>query len=132
MENTFNFKDKRILVAEDFIFNQELIQDIFEELGCKVDVADDGEQAIKKFQESAYDLILMDVQMPNKDGYDSTREIREIENGKKHIPIIALTASALSEDKEKCLAAGMDDYITKPIDLEQLKKKIGEMLEKTI
>lgn len=117
-------KGKRVLVVEDFIFNQELMEDILQDLGCQVDLADDGQQAVDLFKQHPYDLILMDVQMPNKDGYDSTKEIRILENNKKHTCIIALTAGALVEDREKCLAAGMDDYISKPIDLEMLKQKI--------
>lgn len=124
-----DLKDKRILVVEDFIFNQELMKDILLELGCQVDVADDGQQAVDLFKTKSYDLILMDVQMPRKDGYDSTREIRKLERNQQHTCIIALTAGALVEDREKCLAAGMDDYITKPVDLELLKDKIKTILK---
>ena len=118
----------RILVAEDNLVNQKLVVRILEKKGHVVEVAGDGKEAVAKYKQRNFDLILMDVQMPGMDGFEATRAIRklesEIQNGQNlaHIPIIALTAHAMKGDREKCLEAGMDDYITKPI-------KSGELLE---
>lgn len=126
-----DFTGKRILIADDYFFNQELMKDILEGFGCQVDIAQDGEEAVKKYQENVYDLIIMDISMPNKDGYMATREIRQLENNQKHIPILALTAgSGDSLERQHCLEAGMDDYISKPIvDLEALRTKISSYLK---
>jgi CheY-like chemotaxis protein len=123
---TANFNGKKALVADDYLINQELTKEMLELMGCVVDVAEDGAIALDKFQKNQYDIIIMDVQMPNMDGYAATKNIRELEakNGLKHIPIIAITASALQGDEEKCLHAGMDDYMSKPIK--------GEILENTL
>ena len=124
------FQNKKILLVEDEPSNQELMLDIFENLGCIIHIAEDGNQAIQKFNENTYDLILMDAQMPDKDGYQTTREIRQIEKERysKPTPILALTANALSGDREKCLEAGMNDYASKPINLYELRKKMADML----
>ncbi len=122
---TSKFTGKKILVAEDYFVNQEVTQDILELMDFTVEVAENGNEALELFKTNEYDAILMDIQMPELDGYDATRAIRKLENG-KHIPIIALTANALSGDREKCLEAGMDDYISKPIEavrLEEILKK---------
>jgi len=117
----------KILVAEDYFINQELTRDILELMECEVDIAEDGVEALNMYEKKEYDLILMDVQMPNLDGYDTTKEIRERELGtNRRIPIVALTASALSGDDQKCFDAGMDAYLSKPLDfgkLEQILKK---------
>lgn len=120
------FSGKKILVAEDYFVNQEVTQDILELMDFTVDIAENGREALEKYEQNHYDAILMDIQMPELDGYQATKEIRKKENGEKHIPIIALTANALSGDREKCLEAGMDDYISKPIEavkLEAILKK---------
>jgi CheY-like chemotaxis protein len=126
---TAKFPGKKILVAEDYFVNQEVTRDILEMMECSVDIAENGEEALKMYQENRYDLILMDIQMPEKDGYEVTRFIREQEAGQRRIPIIALTANALNGDREECIKQGMDDYISKPLDasaLEELiKKHIG-------
>lgn len=129
METKYNFPGKKILVVEDYFINKEMMQDMLEALGCEVDTAEDGETALSKWSKNDYDLILMDIQMPIKDGYEVTREIRKQEDGKKHTIILALTANALVGDKEKCLEAGMDDYLSKPIDKPKLAAKIAEMFQ---
>jgi CheY-like chemotaxis protein/anti-sigma regulatory factor (Ser/Thr protein kinase) len=105
-----------VLVVEDNIVNQELAATLLRNMGCTVDVADDCLAAISMTANQYYDVIFMDCQMPEMDGYAATRAIRSTESQSDcHTPIIALTASAMSGDREKCLDAGMDDYITKPI-----------------
>lgn len=119
-----------ILVVDDYIVNQELTKEMLEMMKCEVDVAEDGNEAISLYKEGKYDLIFMDVQMPGMDGYDVTRQIRIIESGKEHTPIIAITANALVGDREKCLEAGMDDYISKPIKGSDLEMMLDKYLSK--
>ncbi len=113
----------RVLVAEDNPINQEIALVMLTHCGCQVDVAPDGRQAVDAFFAKSYDLIFMDCQMPELDGYQATAEIRLREKAcgsESRIPIIALTANALVGDRKKCLAAGMDDYLSKPFELDQL------------
>ena len=117
-----------ILVAEDNLVNQKMVVRMLEKMGCRVDLAANGAEAVKRAVPSTYDLIFMDCQMPEMDGYEAAAEIRRRENGSKHTPIIAMTAHAMPGDREKCLQAGMDDYIPKPIKRESLSdvfKKYG-------
>ena len=111
----------RILLAEDNRTNQILATRLLEKRGHDVVVAGSGEEALEALEKQAFDLVLMDVQMPTMDGLQATRAIRkaELKSG-KHIPIIAMTAHAMVGDMERCLEAGMDDYITKPIRPQQL------------
>ncbi len=111
-----------ILLAEDNLTNQEVTLAMLYDTRCKIDIVEDGNQVIDAYRNNQYDLILMDCQMPEMDGIEATRIIREIEteNQNKHIPIIALTANTLYGDREKCLDAGMDDFIGKPFTQEQL------------
>ncbi len=111
---------RRILLAEDNLVNQKVAVRLLEMLGHDVDVVSDGYAAVTAWQTYPFDLILMDCQMPEMDGYAATREIRRLEEGKHHIPIVALTADAMKEAEENCRAAGMDDYLTKPIDRAKL------------
>jgi two-component system sensor histidine kinase/response regulator len=104
-----------ILLVEDNDVNQEVASEILKNAGCAVRIATDGEAAIRAVQEAAYDLVLMDVQMPVMDGLAATREIRNLPRFAA-LPIIAMTANAMKEDRQKCLEAGMNDYIAKPID----------------
>jgi two-component system, sensor histidine kinase and response regulator len=117
-----------ILLAEDNPVNQKVACRILEKLGYRVDVAVDGQAAFDAWQSGRYHLILMDCQMPIMDGYETTRKIREQESGAKHIPIIALTAHAMKGADNACRAAGMDDYLSKPIDREQLQQALDRWL----
>jgi CheY-like chemotaxis protein len=113
----------RVLIAEDSSINQEVASQKLKLMGCQVDVVDNGVVAVRTVAQTAYDLVLMDCQMPEMDGYEATRRIRreEKDNGGSRLPIIALTASAVKGDREACLAAGMDDYISKPFTQDQLR-----------
>jgi PAS domain S-box-containing protein len=115
----------RILLAEDHPINRRLCQLVLEGLGNRPDLAENGRQALDRFRQSNYDVILMDCNMPEMDGYDATRQIRQVESDQRpprprRVRIIALTANALAGERERCLAAGMDDYLTKPFTSEQL------------
>ncbi len=107
----------RVLLAEDNRVNQKVAMRLIERLGCDVDVADDGQAAVEMASEGTYDLVLMDIQMPRLDGYEATRVIREHLDSAA-LPIIAMTANAMDGDRQICLEAGMDDYISKPINRE--------------
>ena len=104
---------KRVLLAEDVLLNQKLATTLLTRLGCTVEIASNGQEAIEKAASKNYDLIYMDCQMPIVDGYEAAREIRRVEKN-RHVPIVALTANALEGDRDKCLVYGMDDYISKP------------------
>ncbi|MDF1812800.1 MAG: response regulator, partial [Verrucomicrobiales bacterium] len=111
----------KILVAEDGAINRIVAVNLLESKGHTVSTAEDGAIAVKKFQEEDFDAILMDVMMPNLDGYGATTAIREIENRTGgHIPIIAMTANAMNGDRNRCLEAGMDGYVAKPFRPEEL------------
>lgn len=120
----------RILLAEDDEINQRLAQRVLEMQGYTVTTANNGQKALDalELEADAYDIVLMDVQMPIMDGLTATHEIRSSEKGQTHIPIIAMTANAMEGDKEKCLEAGMDSYITKPVNPQELL----EAVEKTL
>ena len=106
----------RVLVVEDNHVNQIIAVRMLEKLGCRVDVAANGREALDMLPRLAYDLVLMDCQMPEMDGFAATRAIRAREEGTdRHVPIIAMTANAMQEDRDRCLAAGMDDYLSKPM-----------------
>jgi len=109
----------RILLVEDNVVNQKLAVKILEKRGHRVVVAGNGSEALEVISKEKFHVVLMDVQMPVMDGYTATRKIRKWEaklsTSETHIPIIAMTAHAMKGDREKCLAAGMDDYVTKPI-----------------
>ena len=119
----------RILVAEDNVVNQKVACRILEKLGLRADVAADGEAAFRAWSSGRYDLILMDCQMPIMDGYEATRKIRAREGAAEHIPIIALTAHAMKGADSECLSAGMDDYLSKPIDRERLRETLQRWLD---
>ena len=133
VETTFKpkveMKRASILLVEDNFSNQQIISLYIRNEVNKIDIAFNGKEALEKFGLAKYDLILMDVQMPIMDGFKATQKIREIEKSTNtHVPIIAVTANAFPEDKERCLLAGMDDYISKPFQPEELITKIREHL----
>jgi CheY-like chemotaxis protein len=120
----------RILVAEDDAVSRRLFVRFLEKNGFFVLVANTGCEAVAFYQKGKIHLILMDVRMPEMDGFTATKRIREHEKiSGGHVPILAVTACAIQGDREKCLAAGMDDYITKPIDLEDLINRIYRWLK---
>ena len=121
-------KNSKILLAEDNIVNQKISIAYLSQLGCQVDLAENGEQVLHLMQTKDYEIVLMDCQMPLLDGYETTQSIRQLEANAlkpKHTVIIAMTANAFTEDRDRCLAIGMDDYLSKPI----RKKQLQEMLE---
>lgn len=119
----------KILIVEDCDLNCKFILKILKNSGLVFDLANNGEEALQAFKSKKYDLILMDCQMPIMDGYTTTREIRKFEGDLRHTPIIALTASAFRADMERCLEAGMDDYLSKPINVDDLMSKISKHLK---
>ncbi|MCF8198697.1 MAG: PAS domain S-box protein [Sulfuritalea sp.] len=120
---------KHILVVDDEPINREIARLQLEDAGLKVDVAEDGADAIAMAPEAAYDAILMDMQMPNVDGLEATKLIRELP-GYRHTPIIAMTANAFVEDKARCMTAGMDDFLIKPVDPELLLSTLLRWLDR--
>jgi len=119
----------KILLAEDNVVNQTLAVRVLEKRGHSVVVADTGRAAVETFEQQPFDLILMDVQMPEMNGLEATAAIRRKEESTgKHIPIIAMTANAMAGDKELCLGAGMDGYLAKPIQMKELFATIERLL----
>jgi CheY-like chemotaxis protein/HPt (histidine-containing phosphotransfer) domain-containing protein len=115
---------RRVLLAEDNAFNRALIEHVLKPMGCQVDEAGSGTEAVKAFEPGRYDLVLMDCQMPEMDGLTATRHIRRIEAGKSRVPVIAVTAGTVSGARRACLDAGMDDFLAKPFSLGRLRKKV--------
>ncbi len=117
---TITKPNTKVLLAEDNKANQKVVVSILRKAGCEIDVADNGEEAVQKFQENHYDMVLMDCQMPLMDGFEATARIRAMDEPTCRIPIIALTAQAMKGDKKRCLTCGMDDYLSKPIERQDL------------
>jgi signal transduction histidine kinase/DNA-binding response OmpR family regulator len=121
----------RILLAEDNEVNQKLAVRLLQRQGHSITIAENGQEAVVQFRTHAFDLILMDVQMPTMDGFEATAAIRADETTRgSHIPIIAMTAHAMKGDEERCLAAGMNDYLPKPINTAELMKKVESIAER--
>lgn len=125
-------EDRKILLVEDNMLNQMVASRFLESMGADITVANNGLEAINKVAKGKYDLILMDIQMPEMDGYSATRMIRtQMNDEKKDVPILAMTAHAISGEKEKCMAAGMNDYLTKPLKRETLVSTVLNLLNTT-
>lgn len=119
----------RVLLAEDNKVNQTLATKLLEKLGCHVTVVENGSQAVATLSENEFDVILMDVEMPEMDGISATKEIRRREqDSQQRIPIVALTAHAIVGDRERCLASGMDDYLSKPVRINEIKTMLTKIL----
>ncbi|WP_432472755.1 ATP-binding protein [Amphritea sp. HPY] len=121
-------QNRLILVAEDNAINQKMISRQLTLLGYAADVIDNGRDALYAWREGCHALLLTDLHMPAMDGYELTRAIRNEESGTEHLPIIAITANAFIEEADKCLAVGMDEYLSKPIVLDKLKASLGKLL----
>jgi CheY-like chemotaxis protein len=117
----------RILVAEDNRVNQLVARRLLERFGCRVDTVDDGGQVLERVQKNGYDLVLMDLQMPTVDGLEATRRLRADPAG-RGLAVVAMTANAQASVREACRAAGMDDYLTKPVDPASLREVIGRLI----
>jgi len=126
----FDFSDKKILLVEDNKANQAFMKVLFKKLKLAFDIADDGVGAVEKFRSNSYDIILMDENMPNMNGIEATKQIREYEkqHNLHYTPIIAVTANALKGDRERFLSSGMDEYLTKPVNKEKLNEVLGKFL----
>ncbi|MBV6624881.1 MAG: response regulator [Rivularia sp. (in: Bacteria)] len=124
ISNSSPIKNLKILIVEDYADNREIVIFMLEELGYQAEGVSDGEQALEKLAETDFDIVLMDCQMPVIDGYEATRQLRQREGEQRHTVIIGLTANAMYDDREKCLNAGMDDYLSKPVMIEDLERII--------
>ncbi len=118
----------RVLLAEDNLVNQRVAERMLAKLGIEADVATSGLEALDALLGVSYDLVLMDCQMPEMDGFEASRRIRERERGSRRLPIVAMTANAMVGDRERCLEAGMDDYIPKPVRMDDLRRALARWL----
>jgi CheY-like chemotaxis protein len=127
-QNVDEFKGKKLLIVEDIEINREILMTLLESSGLDIDSAENGKEALDMITiaPNKYDIVFMDVQMPQMDGYTATRQIRALPMHRKRLPIIAMTANVFKDDIEACLAAGMDDHLGKPIDID----KASDMLRK--
>jgi CheY-like chemotaxis protein len=119
-------KVPKLLVVEDHRINQKVCEAILKKLGCEFTFADNGQEAIDHLGKETFDLVLMDCQMPVMDGYEATKHIRACGKPFSNIPIIALTANALSGDRDRCIEVGMDDFLSKPFNLHGLRTIIAK------
>jgi CheY-like chemotaxis protein len=121
----------RILLVEDEPINREVAEMLLDDVGLVVDMAIDGIEAVEKVSNQNYDLVLMDMQMPRMDGLEATRRIRQLDN-RCDMPILAMTANAFAEDRASCMAAGMDDFVSKPVDPNVLYNTLLRHLRKAV
>jgi len=130
VQTKIDLKDANVLLVEDNLINQKIVLLSLKPIVGNIDVANNGKEALDLFVNKKYDIVLMDIQMPIMDGLTATRKIRELEaSTNTHVPIIAITANALAGDREMCLAAGMNEYLSKPFQIETLIQKMKELLE---
>lgn len=122
-------KGIRVLVVEDNGINQLLIVKVLQKREFEIDVADNGVIALNMLKDKDYDIILMDLQMPEMDGYEVTRIIRNLENNKKGVPIVAMTAHTIKGERERCIEIGMDDYVPKPFNVDELFDKMFNLVK---
>ncbi len=124
-----NIQDLIVLLVEDNVINQKIVLMSLKKKVKRIDLANNGKEALDMFGKKKYDLILMDIQMPVMDGITATKKMREIETTTEHrVPIIAITANALAGDRDNCLAAGADDYLSKPFQMDELVERIEALL----
>ena len=116
----------RVLLAEDNVVNRLLATRLLSKLGCEVTCAENGAEAVAKWTSGTYDVVLMDCFMPEVDGFEATAQIRAADERGRAVPIVALTASALDEDRERCVAAGMTRFLTKPVEPDKLEAALLE------
>ncbi len=120
---------KTVLVVDDILVNQMLARKALKMIGIRCDIAGNGVQALKRISDNTYDLVLMDIRMPIMDGIEATRGIRAMEDGRKPVPIVAFTAEGAPGLEEKCRAAGMNGYLTKPLDLDKLVRELDRWFD---
>ncbi len=125
---TEKFPGTKVLVVDDYAFNIELTTDFLEMMACDIETAISGQEAIEKCKKTVFDIIFMDIQMPEMDGYEAAKKIRSLKNDSAKSIIIALTANVQEEDRNKCLKSGMNDYTQKPIKGITLEKLIKSHL----
>ncbi len=125
IDSSFPTKPLRILVVEDNIDNRDIVVFMLESLGYQVDTVENGQEALDILSQNEYDIVFMDCQMPVMDGYEATEQLRQREGEQRHTTIIGLTAHAMDDDREKCLAAGMDEYLSKPVSMNDLEQMIA-------
>ena len=124
----FRLPETRVLIVEDNLVNQKVAQRMVEKLGYEADVVENGRLAVDAVEGGDYGLVLMDCQMPVMDGYEATVEIRRRENPDNRLPIVALTAHVLDNNRQQCLDVGMDDFVTKPVTGNRLKEVLDRFL----
>lgn len=117
----------KVLVVEDYLPNQRITKMMLEKMGCTIDIASSGREALEKIKENSYDLVLMDCQMPEMDGFETTRLIR-VDATTRHLIVVAMTANVFEGAQEQCLIANMDGYISKPIHYKDLEKIFHQYL----
>ena len=118
----------KVLLVDDNLVNLKVARGILKRLGVVPDTANNGAEAVAKWETTPYDLILMDCMMPEMDGFEATHLIRKAEGTDRHTPIVAMTANAMAGDRERCLIAGMDEYVSKPIKAKDLRAAVEKAL----